>query len=57
MKGTRIQYPVMDKPPANAIRVRIYADDNKLTVSAVYKQYKAGKIKIITYQGINMVLA
>jgi len=57
MKGTRIQYPTVKKPPANAIRVRTYADDRGITVSYVYKQYKEGKLKIVSFQGINFVLA
>lgn len=57
MKGTRIQYPEVNKPPANAIRVRTYADQKGITVSYVYKQFKEGKLKIVSYQGINLVLA
>jgi hypothetical protein len=57
MKGTRIQYPIVTKPPVNALRVRTYADDRGITVSYVYKQYKEGKLKIVSFQGINFVLA
>jgi hypothetical protein len=56
MKGTRIQYPEKTNIPAGAVRVRTYADEKGITVSYVYKQYKEGKLKIISVQGINFVL-
>lgn len=56
MKGQRIQYEQRSKLPTNAVRVRSYADSKGITVAAVYKQYKAGKLQIITHQDINFVI-
>lgn len=57
MKGTRIQYETVNSAPANAITVRNYAESKGLTVAAIYKQYNTGKLKIVTFQGINFVLS
>lgn len=56
MKGERIQYNKVATLPAGAIRIRTYADSHGITVAYVYKLYKAGKILIVDYEGINFVL-
>jgi hypothetical protein len=55
-KGERKQYPTVNQLPASALSVANYANDNNITVSYVYKQYKQGKLKIIDFQGYNFVV-
>ena len=56
MKGTRKQYEEKKTLPANAQRVRHYADEKGITVAYVYKLHSQGKIQIVTFEGINFVL-
>lgn len=56
MRGERIQYEKVKALPQGAVRIRTYADSRGITVAYVYKLYKAGKISIVDYEGINFVL-
>lgn len=57
MKGTRKKYEVVAQLPKNAKRVRTYADEVGWTVAYIYKLYSQGKIKIVTFENINFVVA
>jgi hypothetical protein len=56
MKGKRITYDKVEQLPSTALSVAQYAQNNRITVSYVYKLYKQGKIKIVDFQGYNFVL-
>lgn len=56
MKGVRKTYRTVEQLPADAIRVRTYADNHSITVAYVYKLNSNGKIEIVNFEGINFVL-
>lgn len=56
MKGERKKYEEIKRLPANAVRVRTYADSNGITVAAAYKRHKKGTIRIVEFEGINFVI-
>lgn len=58
MKGKRKEYEQVKRLPANAVKVRNYAANLRpaLTVAGVYKQYKAGRVRIVEFEGINFVI-
>lgn len=56
MKGTRKIYEVVEQLPANAQRIRTYADLKRITVAYVYKLHEKGKVRIVTFENINFVV-
>ena len=56
MKGERKQYEPVKQLPENAIKVRTYADNIGKTVAYIYKMQSLGKVRIVTFAGINFVI-
>ena len=56
MAGTRKIYEPVNQLPSNAIKVRTYAENVGYTVAYIYKLQSQGKVKIVTFAGINFVI-
>lgn len=56
MKGARVNYQSVEKLPENAKTISQYAKESNISIAYVYKLYKKGEIKIVTFQNINFVI-
>lgn len=56
MKGSRQAYPSVTQLPSNAKCIANYARECGISVAYVYKLYKQGKIRIVTFETYNFVI-
>lgn len=57
MKGQKQVYEMPEQLPSDAMSVANYAKERGITVAYVYKLHKQGKLRIVSFQGYNFVIA
>lgn len=58
MKPNINKYETVDKLPKNAMTVKQYADENKISTSYIYKllREKKNDFKIVVFQTVNFII-